>query len=269
LNDLLPPAPQLRPYVEGYWQRQGLYEPEKKVRVVADACTKVIFELAPVPWHSCYILGTQLSPLIVLLSGKVDRIGVRFKPGMGSFFLGHSLDGLAGRFIGAQYLPLSEGEAILGSLRAAVSTSDRAAILDNWLLSRWSVFQGDSAELEETSRLSRVLSSGLSPTAAAAAMNMSERRLQRLCRKRFGASAAGLHRLFRFEALQKRLRGSPARLTDIAAELGFSDQAHMAREFRHFADTTISGFLRERALVGNVQDGGDWLPVLRSLEEDG
>jgi hypothetical protein len=43
----------------------------------------------------------------------------------------------------------------------------------------------------------------------------------------------------------------------------------MAREFRHFAGTTISAVLRERASVGILQDSGDWLPVLRKAEESG
>jgi AraC-like DNA-binding protein len=268
VDDLLTPAPALQPYVEGYWLRSGVYEPAKKVRVLADACTKLIFELAPMPWGSCYVIGTQVSPIIVALAGKVDRIGVRFRPGAASFFLRHPLDGLTGGFTPAGELGMADAEAVLARLREAGDKTERARILDQWLLSRLPADEAEEGEMETVMDVARLLRSGLTPPAVAAAMQWPERRLQRVCRKRFGASAASLHRLYRFDLLQARLRGRPTELARLAAELGYSDQAHMARDFRHFSQTTISTFLRERAAVGNLQDAGDWLPVLRDLQEE-
>lgn len=268
MDDLLLPDCALQPYVEGYWFRSGRYDPPKRVRVLADACTKLIFELSPMPWGSCYVIGTQVRPIIVSLSGRVDRIGVRFRPGAASFFLGCPLDGLAGGLTLLSDLGIAGGEAILAQLRAAGNQPARAEILDQWLLSRFPADHAGRAELADAMEVTRLLRSGLAPPAVAAAMKWPERRLQRACRKRFGASAASLHRLYRFDLLQARLQGKPAELAGLAADLGFSDQAHMARDFRHFAQTTISAFLRERAAVGNLQDAGDWLPVLRALQEE-
>lgn len=268
VDELLPPAPKLQPYVEGYWVRSGLYEPAKKVRVMADACTKLIFELTPMPWGDSYVIGTQLSPIIVTLAGKVDRIGVRFRPGAASFFLGHSLDGLAGRLTSLGELGVTGGEAMLTRLRDTDAEGRPAKQLDQWLLSRLPVHDPEKAEVGTIMELARLLRAGLAPPAVAAAFDWSERRLQRVCRHRFGASAASLHRLYRFDLLQARLRGRPVELARLAAELGYSDQAHMARDFRHFAQTTISAYLRERAAVGNLQDADEWLPVLRDLQEE-
>jgi AraC-like DNA-binding protein len=268
VDDLLPPSKLLKPYVEGFWQRRGSFERAKKVRVLADACTKMIFELVPMPWPSCYVIGTQLAPIVVSLSGEVDRIGVRFRLGMASFVIGSSLDGLSGRFTRLEDLGIAEGPGIHARLAAASGFEDRASILNNWLLSRLDAVKPDAAELGNTSRIAQALLRGLPPPRIAEMMNWSERRLQRVCRDRFGASAGNLHRFHRFELLQARLSSSPPLASaDLAAELGFSDQSHMAREFRHFGGITISSFIRERAGVGNLQDGGEWLRVLRELEE--
>jgi AraC-like DNA-binding protein len=266
VNDLHLPAPPLRPFIEGYWQRRGVYEPERKVRVMADACTKIIFELVPMPWPSSYVIATQLLPIVVTLSGNTDRVGIRFRPAMAGFFLGRPLDGLEGGVTRLSDIGIDD-EALVQRLRGAGALKERAAVLDEWLLARWAALEPDPARVEETTRLSKSVLRGLSPRELADAMGWSERRLQRVCRERFGASAAGLHRFFRFECLQKRLSGEPAELAVLAAELGFADQAHMAREFRVFAGCTISSCLRERAAVGNLQDGGGWLPVLRKAEE--
>jgi AraC-like DNA-binding protein len=268
VDDLIIPASALQPYVEGYWIRSGAYEPARKVRVLADACTKLIFELAPMPWESCYVIGTQVSPIIVTLAGKVDRIGVRFRPGAASFFLRHPLDGLASGFAPLSALGITDGEAMLIRLREAGDKQARAAILDQWLLSRLPAAGPERAEMDTIAMVARLLRAGRAPPAVAAALGWPDRRLQRVCRRRFGASAASLHRLYRFDLLQDRLRGSPIGLARLASELGYSDQAHMARDFRHFAKTTISAFLKEQAAVGNLQDAGDWLPVLRDLREE-
>jgi AraC-like DNA-binding protein len=268
VDDLLPPSAALRPYVEGFWQRRGTFDQEKKVRVLADACTKMIFELAPMPWPSCYVIGTQLAPIVVTLSGEVDRIGVRFRLGMAGFVIGRSLEGLSGRFTRLEDLGIADGAEIHRRLSTASDFCSRAAILDAWLLSRLEELKPDAGELRDTTSISQALLRGLSPPRIAGMMGWSDRRLQRVCRERFGASAGNLHRFHRFELLQARLSSSPPLASaDLAAELGFSDQAHMAREFRHFAGTTISSFLRERSGVGNLQDGGEWLRVLRDVEE--
>ena len=236
---------------------------------MADACTKIIFELVPMPWASAYVVGTQLFPIVVTLTGETDRVGIRFRPGMAGFFLGCSLDEVGGRMAPLFALGVNDGELIRERLSSAELSEQRAAVLDEWLLSRWAKLQPDTRKVEETLRLSKAALSGCSPPELARLMGWSERRLQRVCRERFGASAANLHRFSRFDRLQQRIIGPPLEFAALAAELGFSDQAHMAREFRHFSGSTISSFLRERATVGNLQDAADWLPVLRQAEESG
>ena len=268
MNDLLLPSPFLRFLVEGYWQRRSVYKEEKNVRVLADACSKIIFELVPMPWPSSYVIATQLAPIIVTLSGKTDRLGIRFKPGMAGFFLGRPLGELQGGMTRLEDLGICN-QALAKRLRAAGDLVKRGALLDAWLTDLWTASQPDETEVDETASLGKALLRGCSPGQLADLMGWSERRLQRICRQRFGASAANLHRLHRFEALQRRLAGAPTELAALAAEIGFADQAHMAREFRHFAGCTISTYVRERAAVGNIQDSGGWLPVLRRAEESG
>ena len=267
MSDLLPPSEALAPFVEAYWQRRGIFGRPRKVRVPADGCAKIIFEIAPTPWPSCYAMGTHLAPIVVTLEGEVERIGIRFRPGMGGFFLHRPLQGMTGRYNSFEHLAIPDGDAVCERLRGIAAPEGRVAAVEAWLLSRLAECPPDPQEVDETARLSAVLRSGLPPPAVAAEMGWSQRRLQRICRKRFGAPAASLHRFYRFELLQARLAAGATALADLAAELGFSDQAHMAREFRRFAGAPISTLRRERELVGKLQDHAEWLPVLRVVEE--
>jgi len=74
---------------------------------------------------------------------------------------------------------------------------------------------------------------------------------------RFGASAATIRRLSRFRRSLADLeaRAHPSRAS-ASAHLGYSDQAHMCREFREFAGTDIGSLLAERRSVGIVQAAG-------------
>lgn len=66
----------------------------------------------------------------------------------------------------------------------------------------------------------------------AARFSMDQRRLQRICRRRIGYSPTWLIRRRRLQEASARLRDDPdSRLADVAQELGYSDQAHFARDF--------------------------------------
>jgi AraC-like DNA-binding protein len=257
------PPPSLEPFIEGYWHRSGHFAQEKKVRVVADACTDIILEFAPTPWPPRYVIGTQLAPIVVTLRGDVDRSAIRFRPGMAWFFLRRPLDGLTDRVVPMTELEWQVPGTLYERLAAMERSIDRSEALSAWLTDELDRLKPDPEEVGESERLASALSAGTPPHDLPTLMGRNSRRLQRVCRERFGATAIHLHRLYRFRRLYERLQGGGESLADLAVELGYSDQAHMAREFRHFAGTSITAFLAERGHVGNLQDEGKtWLPIL-------
>ncbi|TJY69567.1 AraC family transcriptional regulator [Arthrobacter sp. CAU 1506] len=67
----------------------------------------------------------------------------------------------------------------------------------------------------------------------ARALHLSERSVQRLASRYVGMSAVLMLRRRRLQDAAERVRADPATdLGELAAELGFSDQAHLTREFR-------------------------------------
>ncbi|WP_182345911.1 AraC family transcriptional regulator [Tomitella gaofuii] len=88
---------------------------------------------------------------------------------------------------------------------------------------------------------------------------LSERQLAVLVRRELGLTPRDLGRLMRFDAafgaLTRAVRGGlRPPLADLAAAHGYYDQAHLAREFRRFTDTSPSAFVHEE--IGNIQAGG-------------
>ncbi len=75
-------------------------------------------------------------------------------------------------------------------------------------------------------------------------MGLSERTLHRRCLDAFGYGFKTLDRVLRFQRFF-RLAARPEKhnLADIAAHLGYADQAHMTREVQRMSGATASEFL--------------------------
>lgn len=80
----------------------------------------------------------------------------------------------------------------------------------------------------------------------ARAMSISVRTAQRLASRYVGLSPLTMIRRRRLQEAADRVRRDPdAKLVEIAAELGYSDQAHLVKEFRQQLDFTPSSYQRE------------------------
>jgi AraC-like DNA-binding protein len=116
------------------------------------------------------------------------------------------------------------------ALRACADEAAQLAWIEAQLSARWRAARG---------RWDANLGASLRSIAAGApALGVGERQTQRQYRTRVGLSPAQARRLQRMNAAVYALRdpAAPARtLAALAAELGYADQAHMARELRQLA----------------------------------
>lgn len=71
---------------------------------------------------------------------------------------------------------------------------------------------------------------------------LSERALQRLVHRRLGLTPKWLIQRRRLQEAAERLRSGPASLGDVAAVLGYADQAHFTRDFARVTEMTPGRF---------------------------
>jgi len=82
---------------------------------------------------------------------------------------------------------------------------------------------------------------------AAERLRVSVRTLQRLAHRTVGLSPAAMIRRRRLQEAAQRVRDKPdAALADVAAELGYADQAHLANDFRAVLGLTASDYRAAR-----------------------
>jgi AraC-like DNA-binding protein len=150
-------------------------------------------------------------------------------------------------------------------LRSAPSWQQRFAVLDEVLArvaSNGASLREPRPEVQEAWRL---LTERRTPSVAAVAREVgwSRRHLTHAFSAEFGLGPKQLDRVIRFEQANARLR-RPERptLAILAAECGYADQAHMARDWRDLAGCSPSEWLATEVLPF-VQDGdgrpaGEW-----------
>lgn len=81
---------------------------------------------------------------------------------------------------------------------------------------------------------------------AAARLHVSARTLQRLARRYVGLPPATMIRRRRLQEAAERLRAEPGtNLASVAADLGYTDHAHLANEFRSVLGLTLSRYRRD------------------------
>jgi AraC-like DNA-binding protein len=219
-------APALRRFAEHYWivswdlRGQGPYEQ----RVLPYPAVNVTFKQG-----RCRVAGVVTGPFHETLEGTGRVFGVRFRPAGFHPFLGAPVSTITGR-----YVPVDEvfgaglAERILGA-------DDRDAVreMDAFLSARAPGHPSPAAELAEAVVARASHDTGITRVDdLAREFSVGVRQLQRLFAEYVGVSPKWVIRRARLhEASDRVSAGTPVDLSALAAELGYSDQAHLTRDF--------------------------------------
>src|SRR6476469_3973387 len=267
------PAEPLRPYVAAYtgYRQRGL--PPARHRGLPSPYLTLIFTLDepltivthPDPGQPPGEFGTLLGglhsvPALITHAGAQSGIQVALRP-LGA----RALLALPAGALAALDLP---AEAVLGGacaelrtkLQSAAGWPERFAVLDEILLRR-------AADADVAPQVSwawhELLREGGATRVSelAAGTGWSERHLTSRFRTEIGLAPKAAARVVRFDRARKLLvrkltAGGDYLLADLAADCGYFDQAHLAREFRALAGCPPSQWLAEE--FRNVQ-AGNWL----------
>jgi AraC-like DNA-binding protein len=240
------PHPALAGHVSLFWALT-LERGPHRVRSLPDGCVDLTFDLAAAT-PAAHVTGPQLEPRTFELEGRVALLGVRLLPGAAPTLLGAQVgsDDL--------WVPLArwlgdDATTLAASVARAPDTAARIERLEAWLAGRLLGLE----DPDVARAIARIFDSGGAGRIGdlARAAGMSERALSRLFAARVGLSPKRFSRVVRFQQVLRRLDGQPD-WAQLAADLGYFDQAHMIREFKAlFGCTPGEAF----ALVGPARAG--------------
>lgn len=162
--------------------------------------------------------------------------------------LGQPLDMLGDNMIALADLLGARANELLGRIVESPCPAARLALLETAIEARIAEADGHGLrDLEWAWDLQHASGGQVPITELAERVGCSRKHLSVRFDREFGMSPKLLARIMRFDRAIRIVRsGEVTRWADLAAECGFADQAHMAREFAEFAGDPPTALLRRR-----------------------
>lgn len=230
----LPPAAALAPYVERYWSvRWKLPAGETFTQeTLSHPALNLVIEA-----HRAAIHGVNTRRFAVQLRGDNHAFGVKFRPGGFAAFWPTSIHRLTDRATPLSELSRAEAPALTAAVRAADDATAKA-LLDDFLVRH--LLPGDPRRDHEIATAVEIVQLALRREVTTVAdlarkSRLTERALQRLFRRYVGVGPKWVLRRLRLHLAAERIAaGAFTTFSALAAELGYSDQAHFSNELRAF-----------------------------------
>ncbi|MFC6017862.1 DUF6597 domain-containing transcriptional factor [Plantactinospora solaniradicis] len=211
------PSPELAPYVERYWVVSWEYAEPYRQLIVPYPRVHLTFRDG-----RATVQGVSSGHQIRVLTGVDGVFGVAFRPGCFRPFLGASVSSITDRAIDA-------GEIFPGDLPDPLDVPT----VERYLLSRR---PEPDARAESVAEIVATIAANPAINrvdALADDLGVTVRGLQRLFAEYVGIGPKWVIRRYRLREVTERLdRGEPVDWAALAAELGYADQAHFARDFK-------------------------------------
>ncbi|WP_020577589.1 helix-turn-helix domain-containing protein [Actinopolymorpha alba] len=207
--------------------------------IIPDGCLDLI-----VTPERTFVAGPDTRPWTSQSPVGMVMYGIRFQTGRASRVLGVPADALRD-----QRVDLSDLWGAAGRRATARLTSDpgQLAPLVTERLQRTDLAVPDRQVDLAVRRLQRGAPRVGAALADLADLDVSERQLRRRFAAAVGYGPATFLRVARLERVRHRARTRPdATLADLAADTGYADQAHLARDCRELAGAPPSTLLRAR-----------------------
>lgn len=248
-----PPGPALAPFVECFWTLSREAEESPGVeRIVPDGCPELIFNL-----HTPFVrvatdgrraalppalLAGQLSQCLVLApAGAVDIVAARFTPAGAAEIFPFSLHEITDA-----HVPLAAMERrwreLEARLREMPARAARLRCLEAALLAARRA--APVARTRAAIARLRAACGCLGVAELAAGLAVTPRQLERDFARDVGLGPKAFARIERFRHARAALARGGARWADVAAACGYSDQAHLANDFRALAGVAPRDYFR-------------------------
>jgi AraC-like DNA-binding protein len=245
------PAPPLKRYIECFWWSHREQSQAHSEHMLPSGSAQLVFPLherpmrwqpstggSPTVWSGAIVHGPQSSFYVTGPKPKGGAAGVSFRPGAAGALLGVSMEELSDRHVNLDAIWSARGVDLHHRLMSVGTPEEIFRILEQCLSTRI------HRPLLIHPAVARALASSSAVSAPASvaelqrASGYSPRHFIALFRSAVGLKPKQYYRIRRFNGAVRRIAARDRHgLCDIAAEAGYSDQAHLTREFRELAGT--------------------------------
>jgi AraC-like DNA-binding protein len=252
-HEFAPPAT-LRHAIKCFWHHTRDTGPlASTFEVLPDGWVEIIFHFgggvgeasgsAPLP--SPFMMRLLTQPVCFGAQGRVDVIGIRCYPWAVFDLLGLS-PGTDGQNL--RMHPLARLQSTLARCVQAGRIDEALTHIERHLLAAQAHSKVDRM-LARAGAALREAHGSMPVGEVAVAAHATVRTLERRFKLVSGHTVKEVSGLIRFEQVRNALfQGPPPGIAGLAHALGYTDQAHLGREFKRYSGTTPAAFARQRRL---------------------
>ena len=253
------PGPELAPFVEAIWGVRGIGShhaesvlPNGLVELMVNfgQRQKVVGygeRTADDSFGRSWIAGIQNQRLVHTAQYGTDLISARFRPGGAHAFFDLPMDELTNQVVELDALVGLAAGRLRDRLGEVSNDRDRCRLFETWLLGRRRAVHPYFATIRRATDLLRGSRFRLSVAGLCEEIGLSNRYLGRQFRALVGLPPKQFARVQRFHAVIGSCSGQTRiEWSRLAHEFGYSDQAHLIREFRRLGSLTPGEFLARR-----------------------
>ncbi len=233
-REIAPPTT-LAPFVDRFWHAAAARNLNfRHYTIIPDGCVDVVYETLG---HRvrCLLFGTSSHTRLFRITPEATYFGLRFRPGMARHVLDVPSDELTDRHLDLPiFLGLRPEE-----VAEAASFSAQSRLLGQTLVKTFHRYDVMPTPLDRAiDHVQQNLESWRVETLVDMC-GLSLRQVERSVKNAVGLPPKLFMRILRVQAAIRALQRAPQdSLVDLAAFLGYSDQAHMNRDFRLLTDST-------------------------------
>lgn len=258
-----PRAP-LRPFVRSLWTSDSLdvpAAPGAREHAIPTGEMHLVIRLSDVPvrlfaddddlaghvFGHALVAGPRSAYHVRDVSSPFSSVGVQLHPASSSALFGAPAEAFAERHVTLDEVwGPGAGSVLRERLLEAGDPAGRLDVLERTLAERLPRVQGIHPAVALALDRFRTVSE-VAPVVRES--GYSHRALVALFRQAMGLTPKRYVRLMRIRRVLRRIGQAP--LADLALDAGFSDQAHLAREFREITGVSPTGYLQSRPMAVN------------------
>jgi AraC-like DNA-binding protein len=261
----------LQDTIKCFWHNtKDFGEHQAGFEVVPDGYAEIIFHfgsgcsmshngsLQPLP--SPFMMGLLNQPVHFYTKNRLEIIGIRCFPWTVFDLLGLP-SGKASVHIFEH--PIARLQSILEECINAGKVEEAVAQVKQYFLDARSRIPGNTMLFKAGVAMSKA--NGTMPVSqVAAAAHATVRTLERKFKQSSGYTVKDVSGLMRFEQVRNKLWHYPdSNLAGLAHELGYTDQAHLSKEFKRYSGTTPAAFAR-KAKKGKQAVSNDFVAFIQA-----
>jgi AraC-like DNA-binding protein len=238
-QEFRPPAV-LDEHFQCVWFNTLALDQGERLAVVPDGCIDIT-------WidNHLSVAGPDVAVNVAPIRGGTV-IGIRFRPGAARSWLGLPMSEIVGARVPLSDFWGARAHEIGQRIGDASSTADRLNALQAALSRLATNHERPRADMGFVFNALKTESAGRGMSVILDRLNSSPRTLRRRCVEAFGYGPKTLDRILRFQRFLSRVRHTKVpRLSGLAFEAGYADQAHLTREVRRLSSLSPAEILSQ------------------------